>query len=104
MLPRSVSFQGFKTIAWESCEIGECGRRVKYFEPLPALPIKTLERPHELAFGEKLGTLILEAPRSCNTTLIVWTMYVKRKSYFPPRPVAGLPSFAAPNSPLVTSH
>ena len=65
MLPRSVSLQDFKTIAWESCEIGEGCRRIEYFEPLPALPIKTLERPHELAFGEKL--------------LIVWTMYVKRK-------------------------
>jgi hypothetical protein len=56
VLPRSVPLQGFKTIAWESCEIGECGRGVEYFEPLPALPIKTLERPHELALGEKLGT------------------------------------------------
>jgi hypothetical protein len=60
VLPRSVSLQGFKTIAWESCEIGECGRRVEYFEPLPALPIKALERPYELTFGEKLDTLVLE--------------------------------------------
>jgi hypothetical protein len=61
VLPIPVSLQGFKTIAREPCEIGQCGGRIKYFEPLPALPIKTLERPDELASGEKLRTLVLKA-------------------------------------------
>jgi hypothetical protein len=79
MLSCSVSLQGFKTIAWKPGEIGKVEGGVKYFEPLPALPVKTLERPHELAFGEKLGALVPEGQDHAVSNLAVFTMYVKRK-------------------------
>jgi hypothetical protein len=79
VLPRSISLQGFKTIAREAREIGEGGGCLEYFEALPALPIESLERPHEFASGEKLGAPVPEAQDHAAMNIVVWTMYVKRK-------------------------
>ena len=51
MLPASVAAQSFKAVAWKTCEVGKGDGGVKCFQPFPALPVKTLERPHELALA-----------------------------------------------------
>ena len=51
MLPSPVAAQGFKAVAWKTCQIGEGDGRVEYFQSFPALPIKALERPHEFALA-----------------------------------------------------
>ena len=60
MLSGPVSSQGLQAIARKTCKVGEGEGGVEYFQSFPSLPIKPLERPHELAFCEKLGALVLE--------------------------------------------
>jgi hypothetical protein len=59
--PAPITPQRFKAVAWESREIGEGDGCIEYFQSFPALPIETLERPHEFALCEKLRALVLEA-------------------------------------------
>jgi hypothetical protein len=61
ILPGSIAPQGFEAVAWKTGKIGEAERCIEYLQPLPALSVKTLERPHELALGEKLCALVPEA-------------------------------------------
>jgi hypothetical protein len=61
VLSCSVSLQGFKSIARQSCKIGKSEGRIEYFEPLPTLTFKSLERSYELASSEKLRAPVLEA-------------------------------------------
>jgi hypothetical protein len=61
ILPGPVASQGFKAVAWKTCQIGEGNGRIEYFSSFPALPIKTLECPHELALCEYLRTFVPKA-------------------------------------------
>src|SRR6266404_6182154 len=61
MLPSPVTLQHLEAVTWKAGEIGKGGGRIEYFQPLPTLPLKALERPHELAPCEQLGALVLEA-------------------------------------------
>ena len=60
MLARSIASQRFEPIARETREVGQGQGCIEYFKSLPPLPIKALERPHELALREKLRSLSLK--------------------------------------------
>jgi len=61
VLPGSISPQDLEAIARQPCEVRKAKRCIKYFESLPGLSVKTLERSHELAIGKKLCALVPEA-------------------------------------------
>jgi hypothetical protein len=48
ILPGPIASKCFKAVARKSRKIGEPDGRIGYFQALPALTFKTLERPHEV--------------------------------------------------------
>jgi hypothetical protein len=101
ILTGPIAPQSFKAVTWQAREIGKRDGGIQYFEAFPALPIKTLEGPHELALCEKLSALVPEVQDHTRDSLGELMMYVKRKSQTPGRAanLLNCPSFRHPKSP-----
>jgi|SRR4051794_35300992 hypothetical protein len=61
ILACSIAPQCFKPVTRKAREVGQGQGRIEYFKSLPSLPIKALERPHELSLREEFRTFVPEA-------------------------------------------
>ena len=76
-MPSPITPQRFKAVARESREIGEGDGRIEYFQSFPALPIETLERPHEFALCESSVRLSLKL-RIIGAPVYIWLDAVRQ--------------------------
>jgi hypothetical protein len=102
ILPGPVALQSLKAITRKTREVDKRPRGIEYFQPFPALPIKTLERPHELAICEEFRTFVPEAQDHGISTYSSGRCTSNVKGPAPPANSVPPPHFEPSDSPLVT--